>query len=205
MTQGFFVTGTDTNVGKTIASAWLTLHTAGIYWKPIQTGTKTDPMDQETVGHLIGYDHTLPTPYIYAEPLAPLHAAEREDKIIPVADLHLPVNSRPLIVEGAGGALVPLTQTCLMVDLMAQFQLPIVVVARTTLGTINHTLLTIEALRRRDLPIAGIIFNGPEEKHAQSTIERLAGVPIMGHIPFISSLTKDHLQRIKPWVNLTQV
>ncbi len=202
MRQGFFVTGTDTGVGKTIVSAWLTLHTQGTYWKPIQTGSRVDPLDQDTVASIIGKDQVIDSHHFFKEPLAPLHAASYENTSLSLSDLILPVRSNPLVIEGAGGVLVPITSTTFITDLIKHFGFPTVVVTRTALGTINHTLLTLEALRMRDLPIAGIVFCGPTEPHAQGAIEQLGGVPILGHLPPLSPITRDHLQGIKPWVNL---
>lgn len=205
MAQGFFVTGTDTGVGKTIASTWLSLHTSSLYWKPIQTGISVDPMDRDMVAEIIGIEQTLPTPFVYKEPLAPLHAAEIENTTVPIEDIVLPQGDHSLVVEGAGGVMVPITSTFFMTDLMAKLNLPIVVVARTTLGTINHTLLTLEALKRRSLPVAGIIFIGPNNTHGQRAIEHYGDVPIIGHIPILDDISKDNLHRIKPWINLCQI
>jgi dethiobiotin synthetase/malonyl-CoA O-methyltransferase len=199
--RGFFVTGTDTGVGKTIASAWLTLQTKSVYWKPIQTGTDVDPQDGDVVGQLIGRDYVIPSHYIFSAPLAPLHAAQKENFEISIADLKLPL-AKSLIIEGAGGVMVPITSSFLMIDLMALWQLPVVVVARTTLGTINHTLLTVEALRQRQIPIAGVILNGEQNDLNCQAIAQWTQAPILGHLPFLPIITKDHLQRISPWTSL---
>lgn len=199
MTQGYFVTGTDTDVGKTIASAWLTLHLKGYYWKPFQTGSASGDIDCITVSKIVGEDYVLPSTWIYQEPLAPLHAAEAEGAQISPDELKLPQKNKPLVVEGAGGIMVPITYDYLIIDLIKQLELPAIIVARTTLGTINHTLLTIAALRQRQILIEGIIFNGPLNQKNFQTIEALGNIKILAHIPPLKDFTKTTLEQIQPW------
>ena len=187
MTSGYFVTGTDTDVGKTIVCARLCKHLGANYWKPLQCGA---PYDAETVQTLgVAPEHILPSRHVLSEPLSPHEAAKRESVEIHLNDFSLPESEKPLIVEGAGGALVPLNTQDLMTDLMSRLGLPVLVVTRTTLGTINHTLLTLEALRAHDLTIAGLILNGPDMPHNKEALEYFGRVNVVG------TLSPDH----GPW------
>lgn len=196
MTHKFFVTGTDTNVGKTIASAWLCLKFNAAYWKPIQSGA-IEGCDVDTVAALTQYASIdiLPSSYVFQAPLSPHLASALEGSEISFNKLILPV-SESIIVEGAGGALVPLTHKKLMVDLMQHLNLPTIVVARTTLGTINHTLLTLEALRMRQIQVHGVILSGPENNDNLWAIETYGNVPVIGHLPLLSQITQQALEQI---------
>ncbi|MBY0429867.1 MAG: dethiobiotin synthase, partial [Rhodospirillales bacterium] len=160
---GVFVTGTDTGIGKTLVSAWLVRHWRADYWKPVQTGT-VEGRDLDVIRRQgvpgDGRRPTLfPSAYEFSAPLSPHAAAALEGAEIVLDRLTAPA-SELLVVEGAGGALVPLNGQFLMVDLMVRLGLPVLVVARSGLGTINHTLLTLEALRARHLRIAGVVMSG---------------------------------------------
>ena len=161
--QGFFVTGTDTDVGKTVVAAWLLARLGACYWKPVQAGTDPET-NSVTVRRLAGVaqDRILPEAYLLPEPLAPHEAARRAGLAIDMAKLVPPACDRLLVVEGAGGLLVPLNENSYVIDLARELDLPLILVARSTLGTINHTLLSLEAIRRRGLPLAGVVMNGPE-------------------------------------------
>lgn len=204
--QGFFVTGTDTDVGKTLVSAWLMTHLDADYWKPVQAGTEPET-DSATVRRLaeISANRILPEAYVLPEAMAPHEAARRAGIRIDMAKLEPPATDRLLVVEGAGGMLVPLTDTDYVIDLAGQLELPIVLVARSTLGTINHTLLSIEALRRRGLPLAGVVMNGPETPHNRVAIERYGDVNIIGEIPWLPSVTRATLLEIEPELDLEKL
>jgi len=196
VTHKFFITGTDTNVGKTIASAWLCLKLKAAYWKPIQSGA-IEGCDADTVAALTqnaGID-VLSSSYVFQAPLSPHLAAALEGSEISFNKLVLPANDS-IIVEGAGGVLVPLTHKKLMVDLMQHLNLSTIVVARTTLGTINHTLLTLEALRVRQIQVHGVILNGPENNDNLWAIETYGNVPVIGHLPILSQITQQALDQI---------
>ena len=191
----FFVTGTGTEIGKTVAASWLCLKLKAGYWKPIQSGT-LPATDSQRVNQLT--ENTIPifpSTYSFETPVSPHLAAAVEGKEIKMQALELPTSS-PLIVEGAGGVLVPLTHKHFLIDLIAQLNLPTLVVASTILGTINHTLLTLEALRKRSIPITGVILTGPENPDNGWAIETYGQVPIIGHLPFLSPLTRDALEQI---------
>ena len=196
MTQQFFVTGTDTDVGKTIACAWLCLKLQAAYWKPIQSGADTC-LDTETVTTLTQGAGLpiIPSTYVFQAPFSPHLAAALEGQEVNLQTLALPTTD-PLIVEGAGGVLVPLNHKKLMIDLIDQLKLPTIVVARTAVGTINHTLLTLEALRTRQIPVRGIILSGPENNDNLWSIETYGHVPVIGHLPLLSPLTRQALEQI---------
>jgi dethiobiotin synthase len=195
----FFITGTDTGVGKTIISAVLTLALKAHYWKPIQTGLADDPAEQEIVKQLTGLaqTHFLPSVHVLQASLAIDQAADLENSIVDLSDFHLPDVAHPLIVEGAGGVFHPLNKKHLMFDLIKKLNLPVIIVSRGTLGTINHTLLTIEALRHRQITIQGIIFSGELNKKNQLAIEQWGNVRTLLHFPYFASLSKSSLEK---WV-----
>lgn len=165
-----YVTATDTDAGKTVACAWAMLHSDAQYWKPVQAGL--EQTDEATVRELtgLGDDRFHATIYSLPEPLSPHEAARRAGVTIDPARLALPDDSGPLIVEGAGGLMVPLNNEYLVIDSIKQSDLPAILVCRTTLGTINHSLLSLEALRARDIPIAGVILSGPDVPHNRAGI-----------------------------------
>jgi dethiobiotin synthase len=201
---GVFVTGTDTDVGKTVTAACLVAAWQAAYWKPVQTGLASDPGDTATVKVLaeLPPDRVLAPVYAFAQPLSPHAAAAAEGATISMATLAPPRCSRPLVVEGAGGVLVPLNDTQLIIDLMVQLRLPVVLVARSTLGTINHTLLTLEALRARKLDIAGVVLNGHPDPGNRDAIARYGKVRILAELPRQSRIDRtairDMAARIPP-------
>lgn len=183
------VTGTDTGVGKTVFAAALAGALDAHYWKPVQAGLD-DGSDAQTVAHLSGLspDRVLPEAYRLTTPCSPHRAAEIDGVTIDPALLRLPVVEGPLVVEGAGGVAVPLSQDRLYIDQFAVWQAPVVIVARTALGTINHSLLTIEALRTRGIPILGVAFVGDAVPDSEATICRISGIPRLGRLPILANL-----------------
>ncbi|MDQ7835937.1 MAG: dethiobiotin synthase [Humidesulfovibrio sp.] len=191
-----FVTGTDTGVGKTVASAWLCLHSGADYWKPIQSGHPPD-RDAEDVARLSGA-RIHPERHLLRLARSPFEAATAEGLRIGLDDFALPATERPLVMEGAGGVLVPLNEDQTMLDLMVSLAAPVVVVARTGLGTINHTCLTLQALRARNLFVTGVILCGEADQPNREAIERFGNVRVLAHIPPLAPLTRDALQRVAP-------
>jgi dethiobiotin synthetase len=193
MARGLFVTGTDTNVGKTVVCAAL-LHRYGNavplgYWKPVQTGIERDD-DTREVRRLANCQTAEGIRLL--RPVSPHLAAKWCGRRIDLEELRLP-EDRPAsvshwIVEGAGGLLVPLNERDLMADLMQALALPVIVVSRTALGTINHTLLTLEALRSRDLNVAGVVMVGDPNTDNREAIEHYGGVVVLGEMPRFESL-----------------
>ena len=204
--QGFFVTGTDTDVGKTVVSAWLVAQLGACYWKPIQAGNHPET-DSDIVRRLSGVaeGRILAEAYVLPEPIAPHEAAQRAGVSIDLARLVPPSCDRPLVVEGAGGLLVPLNDRAFVADLASELHLPIILVARSTLGTINHTLLSLEAIRRRGLHLAGVVVNGPETPHNRAAIERYGKVEIIAEIPWIDQLAPAKLMDIEPELDLAKL
>lgn len=194
MTRAIIVTGTDTCIGKTVFAAGLAGALDGWYWKPVQAGTE-DGTDSETVARLSGLppERILPEAYRFATPASPHLAARIAGVEIDPARLALPDVSGPLVVEGAGGALVPLTEDLLFADLMARWQAPVIICARTGLGTINHSLMTVEALQSRDVPIAGIAFIGDRHEENERIVPKLAGIPSLGRLPTLEQLDAETL------------
>ena len=194
-----FLTGTDTGVGKTIVSALLCAALDGTYWKPVQTGSRAGT-DRETVRRLaaLAAGDEIPEAYCLPEPVSPHLAAEWNGIRIRLDAIQKPSipETKWLIVEGAGGVLVPLNDSDFMVDLMKRLGFPVVLVARTALGTINHTLLSLEALRRRGIPVAGIVLNGEENPDNREALERYGRVPILGWVPPLQEISCQALRRV---------
>jgi dethiobiotin synthetase len=191
------VTGTDTGIGKTVVCAMLTLALEGIYWKPIQSGTDggTDTQRVRALTDLPP-SHFLPERYVLRAPLSPHRAAELDGITIALESLDLPQTdgNRRLIVEGAGGVLVPIDRQTLQIALFSRWRAPVLVVARTTLGTINHTLLTLEALQRRAIETMGIIFVGDAMPDTERTIAEFGGLRILGRLPILPALDAGTLR-----------
>lgn len=197
--MSLIVTGTGTEVGKTLVSALIAqrygTRAAVAYWKPLATGA-CDGRDTDTVAALAaGRVVTLPECYVYDPPLSPHLAARQAGR--PIDPLHLEQTfatharaHRSIIVEGVGGALVPLCDDgYLLATFLQRLALPCVVVASSTLGTINHTLLTLEALRARGIAIAGVVLNGPENRENSRAIARFGEVRIIATVPPLTPLT----------------
>ncbi len=204
--QGYFITGTDTDVGKTLAAAWLMLHLDADYWKPVQCGL--DPQtDKQSVEGITGMSesrfHT--EEYKLSTPLSPHEAAKRENVEILMEDFKLPETSRPLVVEGAGGLAVPLNKDKFIIDLIAQLGLPSILVCRSGLGTINHTLLSLDAMRAWGLEIAGLIMSGEKSPHNRAALEEYGGVPIIAEIDYLETINKEALLAIKPEIDLAEL
>jgi dethiobiotin synthetase len=204
--RGLFITGTDTNVGKTLVAAAVLHRYRGHvllrYWKPIQTGTEQsdDTRDVRYLG-MCGESEILDSGIRLPRPLSPhLSARLNGTKIEMQHLLDIAASSASggsklrWLVEGAGGALVPINETQFMTDLMKQLALPILVVARSALGTINHTLMTLETLRRRDLLVAGIVMAGGKNSANREAIENFGHVDVFGEMPVFSSLTPENLR-----------
>ena len=188
------VCGTDTDVGKTVVSALLVQGLGATYWKPVQSGLESGG-DRGRVQKLLGLppDRFLPEAHAFKAPVSPHWAAEQEAMQVDPADLELPHHQGPLVVETAGGLMVPLNRTWLQIDQLQRWQLPIVLVARSGLGTLNHTLLSLEALRHRGLPVLGLIINGPHHPDNPGTLEQFGGVPVLAQLPPLEPLNASSL------------
>ena len=195
--RGVFVTGTDTDGGKTLGAAWLTQAWGADYWKPVQTGA-ADITDYGTVTKLVPGAVIHPSAYVFQAPLSPHEAARRERARIDLSALVAPVTSNLLVVEGAGGAMVPLNEVALTVDFMERLGLPAVIVARSGLGTINHTLMTLEVLRRRRIPILGVVMNGQRNPANRQAIEHFGAVPVLAEIQPLPAVTASVVASLPP-------
>lgn len=202
------VVGTGTEVGKTVVCALLLARYGGerrlAYWKPVATGA-TEGRDTETIERLAGdRGEILPESYLFREPLSPHLAARLEGRSIDPAFLlaeHQRLRGadpqRALIVEGAGGLLVPLTDDgYLLGDLLAAMHLPSLLVALSTLGTINHTLLTLAAMRSREIPLAGVVLNGPRNPENRRAIERFGRVEVVAEFEPLEPLDRAAVARV---------
>jgi dethiobiotin synthetase len=189
----FFITGTDTNIGKTLIASWIALHTGFPYFKPIQTGL-SEGSDACVMKELAGVK-IYPEIYAYQAPVSPHLAAKMANDRIDLQKIILPEEEN-LIIEGAGGVLVPINEQFLMIDLIKKLGAPVILVTRTSLGTINHTLLSLEALRARNIPIAGVVMNGEENVHNSQAIEYYGQIPILAQFPKLASINGDALRYI---------
>jgi len=190
------VSGTDTGIGKTVFSAALTDALGACYWKPIQSGLDEET-DSETVRRLgrIPAQRILPEAYRLNTPVSP-HLSAKIDKVaIDPAALSPPQTTLPLVIEGAGGLLVPLTRRDVFADVFGRWQIPVILCARTELGTINHTLLSVEAMRRRLIPIFGIAFIGAAHPETEQIITEMSAARCLGRLPRLNQLTPDTLRQ----------
>ncbi|TGE29261.1 dethiobiotin synthase [Hymenobacter metallicola] len=178
--ERLFVTGIGTDVGKTLVAAILTEALQADYWKPVQAGLEPTT-DTATVRQLVGNTRSRfhPEAYRLALPASPHKAAAAEQITIEASAFRLPATDNHLVVEGAGGLLVPLAPGLLVADLIQQLQLEVIVVSRHYLGSINHTLLTLEALQQRGLPVRGLVFNGDPNPATEDFITQHTGVPVL--------------------------
>jgi dethiobiotin synthetase len=195
MTTPIVVTGTDTGIGKTVFAAALAGALGAVYWKPIQAGL-SEETDRQAVLRLSGLseERVLPEAYRLKTPASPHLAAEIDGITIDPEALFLPETDGPLVVEGAGGLLVPLTREIVYIDVIGRWRAPVVLCARTTLGTINHTLLSIEALRARGIPLLGVAFIGDENAESERIIVEMAHVRRLGRLPHLAQLTCEKLR-----------
>ena len=182
------VCGTDTDVGKTLVSAWLVQGLQARYWKPVQSGLEGGG-DSGRVQALLQLpaERLLPEAYRLQQPVSPHWAAEQEGLTIEPERLQLPAGEDALVVETAGGLLVPLRRDWLQIEQLQCWGLPVLLVARSGLGTLNHTLLSLEALQRRQIPVLGLVLNGPLHPDNPRTLEQLGGVPVLAQLPWLEA------------------
>ncbi len=195
MNNGYIVTGIHTNAGKTFVSAVILAGTNYDYWKPIQTGIATETTDSQWLKNILEnniYFH--PERYALPLPASPNIAADAVNITISINDFVLPSSNNPILVEGAGGLLVPINQQHLLIDLFQKLDLPLILVSDLYLGAINHTLLSIEALKSRKMNIKGIIFNKTEDIPAMKIIEHYSGVKNLGFIPKLEKIDFSSLK-----------
>ncbi|WP_068074517.1 dethiobiotin synthase [Novosphingobium lentum] len=185
--RGLVVTGTDTGVGKTVVAAGIAQALGARYWKPVQAGIDEET-DSQCVARLAPGATVLPEAFRLATPCSPHEAARIDGVTIAPGALALPPGDGPLVVEGAGGVLVPFAPDLLAADLFALWGLPVALVARTSLGTISHSLLSLEALRSRGLEVAGVVFSGDENAASEAAIVRFGQCRHLGRLPRLAPL-----------------
>jgi dethiobiotin synthetase len=192
----YFITGIGTGIGKTIISAILTEKLQADYWKPIQSGD-LDVSDSLHIKQLISNPKTVihPERYRLGQPLSPHLSAKIDGVHINIADIKLPETNNNLIIEGAGGLMVPLNDQDLILDLIKSLHVKVIVVSQNYLGSINHTLLTLQVLKFNNIQVEGIIFNGAPNPESEAYIQNYTEIKILGRIPKMSIIDQEHIAK----------
>jgi len=190
----FIICGTDTDIGKTLISSFFVKGLNSFYWKPIQSGIESQT-DSQTVEKLaqLSKGKIIKEAYVFTKPLSPHWAAEIDQKTIKFDKLRLPKVQGSLIVETAGGLMVPITRNFLQIDQIKQWNLPVILVCKSSLGTLNHTLLSIEALERRNIEILGLIVNGEKHLDNPKTLVDFSGIRLIAEFPYIKKMDSNNL------------
>lgn len=198
-----FVTGIGTGIGKTVVSAILVEKLKADYWKPVQSGDLHDS-DTMKVKSLVTNTASVfhPEAYRLTQPYSPHKSAVIDSLAIDPQKFILPQTRRQLVVEGAGGLMVPMNDTFLMIDLIKQINAEVILVSQNYLGSINHTLLSVSALKQFDIAIKGIVFNGVEDIDSEKVILSYSRIPLLGHIPHFESVNKEAVMSAAQWLNL---
>ncbi|TSD66788.1 dethiobiotin synthase [Inquilinus sp. KBS0705] len=198
-----FVTGIGTGIGKTVVSAILVEHLKADYWKPIQSGD-LDDSDTKKVKSLVTNSVSVfhPEAYTLTQPYSPHKSAALDGISIDERQIILPQTDNHLIIEGAGGLMVPLNNHFLMIDLIKQLGAEVILVSQNYLGSINHTLLSIDTLKQRNIPVKGIIFNGDTDSYSEDYILSYAAVKLLGRIPMLTDISKNEVAKIAGNISL---
>lgn len=193
----YFITGIGTEVGKTITSAVITQALKADYWKPVQAG-ELNHSDRMKVENLIDNNRSKfhPEAYRLNQPMSPHAAAERDGIEIDIASIKMPHTDNHLVIEGAGGLLVPLNDNDTILNLIETLNCEVILVSRHYLGSINHTLMSIELLKQRNIRIKGILFNGKENKDTESIITKMSEIEVLGRINELENLNKSVINSI---------
>ena len=188
--MNYFVTAIGTDSGKTLVSAILVEALKADYWKPVQAGK---PLDTTTVKELVSNEITKfhPETHIFKLPASPHAAAKFEHLAIQLDDFVLPETTNDIVIEGAGGVLVPINQDDYVIDIARELSAPVILVVNLYLGCINHTLLTIDYLKRNEIPVLGIVFNGESNFESESIIEQKSGYKVLLRLPKLSMINKN--------------
>ena len=189
----FIICGTDTDIGKTLISSFFVKGLNSFYWKPIQSGIESQT-DSQTVEKLsqVSKEKIIKEAYVFTKPLSPHWAAEIDQQTIDFDMLRLPKVNGSLIVETAGGLMVPLTRNFLQIDQIKQWNLPVILVCKSSLGTLNHTLLSIEALKLRNIEILGLVVNGEKHLDNPKTLVEFSGIPLITEFPYIKKIDSNN-------------
>lgn len=188
--KGVFVTGTGTGVGKTLISIGLCLKLKAGYWKPVQSG---EPGDEEYVRSFLPQEKVHPCAIRLKFPLSPNQAARKEGRPVHLSQIKWPRSKDFLVVEGIGGVLVPFNDSESVLDLIRHLKLPVIVVASSGLGTLNHSLLTLKILKQNRISVLGLVLSGPLHPDNKRDLEVLGRVPVLLELPPLSSITKENL------------
>ena len=199
----FIICGTDTDIGKTLISSFFVKGLNSFYWKPIQSGIELQT-DSQTVEKLaqVSKEKIIKEAYVFSKPLSPHWAAEIDQKIVNFDKLRLPKVQDSLIVETAGGLMVPITRNFLQIDQIKQWNLPVILVCKSSLGTLNHTLLSIEALKRRNIEIFGLVVNGEKHLDNPKTLVDFSGIPLIAEFPYIPKVDSNNLDILWKELNI---
>ncbi len=199
----FVICGTDTDIGKTLISSFFVRGLNAFYWKPIQSGIETST-DSQTLEKLarINKAKIINEAYVFTKPLSPHWAAEIDQKTIDFNFLQLPKVNDPLIVETAGGLMVPLTRNFLQIDQIKTWGLPVILVCKSSLGTLNHTLLSIEALQKRKINILGLIVNGEKHLDNPKTLVEFSRIPVIAEFPYLPKVDSNNLDILWEELNI---
>ena len=190
----FIICGTDTDIGKTLISSFFVKGLNAFYWKPIQSGIESQT-DSQTVEKLaqVSKEKIIKEAYVFTKPLSPHWAAEIDQKAINFDKLRLPKVQGSLILETAGGLMVPITRNFLQIDQIKEWNLPVILVCKSSLGTLNHTLLSIEALKLRNIEILGLVVNGEKHLDNPKTLVDFSGIPLIAEFPYIKKMDSNNL------------
>lgn len=198
--KDLFVTGTGTEVGKTVLAALLTSVLGTKYWKPIQTGVMNGTLESDSIAVKrmaeLDPEQVIPEAYVFDPPVSPHLAAERSKVQIDFTEIQKPKTEGRLVIEGAGGILVPINDHDLMIDLARHLDCELIIATQTSLGTINHTLLTVNAIREYGLPLMGVVMIGKQNLDNRSAIERYGKVPVLGWIPWLETINRNRLLQV---------
>ena len=199
----FVICGTDTDIGKTLISSFFVRGLNAFYWKPIQSGIETST-DSQTLEKLarINKAKIINEAYVFTKPLSPHWAAEIDQKTIDFNFLQLPKVNDPLIVETAGGLMVPLTRNFLQIDQIKKWGLPVILVCKSSLGTLNHTLLSIEALQKRNINILGLVVNGEKHLDNPKTLVEFSRIPVIAEFPYLPKVDSNNLDILWKELNI---
>ena len=199
----FVICGTDTDIGKTLISSFFVRGLNSFYWKPIQSGLDSET-DSQAIERLskINKQKIIKEAYIFTKPVSPHWAAEIDQKIINFQLLNLPYVNDSLIVETAGGLMVPITRNYLQIDQIRKWDLPVILVCKSSLGTINHTLLSIEALEKRNIKILGLVINGEKHIDNPKILTEFSGLPIIAEFPYIQNINSNNLDILWKELNI---
>ena len=199
----FVICGTDTDIGKTLISSFFVRGLNSFYWKPIQSGIGLET-DSQAIARLtnVNKEKIINEAYIFKEPVSPHWAAEIDQKVINFQLLNLPKVEGSLIIETAGGLMVPITRNHLQIDQIKKWDIPVILVCKSGLGTLNHTLLSIEALKKRNIEILGLVINGKKHLDNPKTLTEFSGLPIIAEFPYIQKMTSNNLDILWEELNI---